>query len=367
MGRAVAANPRDFNSAYLLGTVLARQNETDAALRAWRGALALQPGEPEELDAGDERGVQQGAVLCGGGADGGGGVRLRTEELALYLVAIKARQDAGQHDEAFALARRALGKFPGSARANFEVGFHLHKLGRWDEAMPFFQKAIAAEGAYEEPHYFRGDVLLRREDFGGAEGAFRTALEKRADYTAARLGLARALMGQRGSWQARWRSCKRRRGGTRGMRSRTCCYRRRCFGWAGRRRRAWRRRHRSSSDGAAGGDECATGAAVPRCVEKGCPPAVGGGHSKGALDRRCSGRVRSRSCCFWKLHWKRGEAEPVHGERLTAREILSLNKPEMLCDSERKSSPCRSARPCAGFPGRGCQWRHRRRESGASR
>ena len=42
--RAARVNPRDFNTHYLLGSALARQEKTDDALRAWREALALQPG-----------------------------------------------------------------------------------------------------------------------------------------------------------------------------------------------------------------------------------------------------------------------------------------------------------------------------------
>jgi len=179
----------------LLGTVLGRLNETDAALRAWRGAFALQPGNRKLMQVMSVE-YSKGRYFAEAARMAEAALQLAPEELALYLVAIKARQDAGQHEEAFALARRALAKFPASARANFEVGFHLHKLGRWDEAMPYFEKAIGAEAGYEEPHYFRGDVLLRREDFDGAAGAFRTALEKRADYTVARLGLARAWMAQ---------------------------------------------------------------------------------------------------------------------------------------------------------------------------
>lgn len=193
--RAMEANPRDFNSAYLLGTVLAKQNEPDAALRAWRTALALQPANRKLMQVMSVE-YSKGRYFADAARMAESALRLAPGELPLYLLAIKARQDAGQHEEAFALARGALAKFPESARVNFEVGFHLHKLGRWDEAMPYFERAIAAEPSYEEPHYFRGDVLLRRDEFTAAETAFRTALAKRADYTVARLGLARALMAQ---------------------------------------------------------------------------------------------------------------------------------------------------------------------------
>jgi tetratricopeptide (TPR) repeat protein len=193
--RAAAANPKDFNSVYLLGTALARRNETDEALRAWRAALALQPGHRKLMQVMSVE-YSKGRYFEEAARIAEAALRLAPDEEPLYLMAMKARQDAGQQEEAFELARRALARFPQSARANFEVGFHLHKLGRWDEALPYFDKAISAEPSYEEPYYFRGDVMLRRDQPALAETAFRQALEKRADYTVARLGLARALVAQ---------------------------------------------------------------------------------------------------------------------------------------------------------------------------
>ncbi len=193
--RAARVNPKDFNTLYLLGTVYARQEKTGDALRAWREALALQPGNARLMQ-----------VMCVEYSKGHYfeeaarlaelALRASPDDPSLYFLAMQARQDAGQHDQAFQWARRALEKFPSSARANFEVGFHLHELGRWDEAMPYFERAEAADPNYEEPYYFRGDVLLRRDQAAPAESEFRKALERRANYTAARLGLARALMAQ---------------------------------------------------------------------------------------------------------------------------------------------------------------------------
>jgi tetratricopeptide (TPR) repeat protein len=193
--RAATASPKDFNSFYLLGTVLSRRDETDEALRAWRRASALQPGNRKLMQVMSVE-YSKGRYFEEAARMAEAALRLEPEDQTLYFLAMKARQDAGQHEEAYALARRALAKFPQSARANFEVGFHLHKLGRWDEALPYFDKAIAADAAYEEPYYFRGDVLLRREQAGLAEAEFRRALEKRGEYTVARLALGRALMAQ---------------------------------------------------------------------------------------------------------------------------------------------------------------------------
>lgn len=193
--RASSANPNDFNSFYLLGTALSHQNETDNALRSWRLALALQPTNRKLIQVMSVE-YSKGRYFEEAAHAAESALRLAPEDSALYFLAIKARQDSGQNEEAFALAKRAIAKFPQSARANFEVGFHLHKLGRWDEAKAYFEKAIALDSAYEEPYYFRGDVLLRQEQAERAEAAFRVALDKRAGYTLARLGLARALVAQ---------------------------------------------------------------------------------------------------------------------------------------------------------------------------
>ena len=193
--RASSANPKDFNSFYLLGTAQSHQNETDDALRSWRLALALQPTNRKLIQVMSVE-YSKGRYFEEAAHAAESALRLAPEDPALYFLAIKARQDAAQSEEAFALARRAIAKFPQSARANFELGFHLHKLGRWDEALPYFEKAIALDSAYEEPYYFRGDVLLRQEQAERAAAAFRAALDNRADYTLARLGLARALIAQ---------------------------------------------------------------------------------------------------------------------------------------------------------------------------
>lgn len=195
LARAAKANSRDFNSRYLLGTVYLRQGKAEDALRAWRGALALQPGNRKlmqvmsvEYDKG--RYFEEAARVAEAA------LRVAPEEESLYFLAMQARADAGEQEMAATWARRALAKFPRSARANFEVGYQLHKMGRWDEAMPYFEKAVAADGRYEEPHYLLGDVSLRREDGARAEREFRRAVELRGSYTLARLGLARALMAQ---------------------------------------------------------------------------------------------------------------------------------------------------------------------------
>ncbi|PYV08656.1 MAG: hypothetical protein DMG07_25190, partial [Acidobacteria bacterium] len=105
---------------------------------------------------------------------------------------IKAAQDAGDEGAALQAARRAVKRFPESARANFELAFHLYKLGRVEECLPYLRKAMEADPRYEEPFFFHGDLLVRQGNNDEAVRYLEKALEIRPDYTAARVSLARA-------------------------------------------------------------------------------------------------------------------------------------------------------------------------------
>ena len=85
-------------------------------------------------------------------------------------------------------------KFPDSARANFEYGFHLQKVGRIDESLAALKKAMAADSAYEEPYFFFGDLLVRQGHDEEAIPYLRHAIQNRNDYVPARVTLSRALM-----------------------------------------------------------------------------------------------------------------------------------------------------------------------------
>jgi len=93
--RAARVNPRDFNTHYLLGSALARQDKTDDALREWREALTLQPGNRKlmqvmcvEYSKGRyfEEAARLAELVLRGAPD----------DASLYFLAMQARQDAGQ-------------------------------------------------------------------------------------------------------------------------------------------------------------------------------------------------------------------------------------------------------------------------------
>jgi tetratricopeptide (TPR) repeat protein len=193
LSRAARVQPREFNTRYVRGSTLLRLARREDALRQWRAALDLQPA--------NTRLMQVVAVEYGNGAYFREACDLARRALGLadrdpnvWFIAIKACYDA-RDPVALELARQAAGKFPDSARANFEYGFQLQKIGQTGLSRPYLEKAMKADPSYEEPFFFYGDLLLKEDHFAGAEGPLRTALRNRPDYVAACMSLARALMG----------------------------------------------------------------------------------------------------------------------------------------------------------------------------
>jgi tetratricopeptide (TPR) repeat protein len=193
LAQAARVSPQDFNTRYLLGAALVKIEKREEALKEWRAALRLQPTNlrlMQVMIAEYEKGryFQDAAALSQCALD------LKSDDPNLYFFAIKAHQDAGDHAAALKIAERAARKFPGSARANFEYGFHLQKIGRIDEALAALKKAMAAEPAYEEPFFFYGDLLVRQGRDEEAIPYLRKAIQNRSDYVPARVTLSRALM-----------------------------------------------------------------------------------------------------------------------------------------------------------------------------
>ncbi len=194
--RASEADPKDFNGHYLLGVAAQRQGKGDEALRAWRRALDLQPGQYQlmqimAVEYGKGRYHREAADLATRA------LRLRPDLEDFYYLAIHACREAGNLPEGLRIAEEAVRRFPSSARANFELAWHLQKEGRFDSSLPLLEKAIALDPTYEEPHFFYGDWLVKQARFDESLGPLGKAIAIRPDYMPARIALARALMGLR--------------------------------------------------------------------------------------------------------------------------------------------------------------------------
>ncbi len=97
----------------------------------------------------------------------------------------------GSLEEAIEECERAIALDPDFGNPYNDIGVYLIALERADEAIPWFEKAIAAERycCYQFPHFNKGRVLLMQGEIEAARGAFRRALGHDPNYAPARAGL----------------------------------------------------------------------------------------------------------------------------------------------------------------------------------
>jgi len=195
LASAVKSRPNDFNARFLYGAALSQSGNGDDALRQWRAAIALRPDHPKLL--------QIMAVEYSKGGYYGEAARAAERALTLvpapdanlFLIAVKAQQDAGDHAKALLTAERMIRAFPESARAQFEYGYELHRNGRPAEALPYLKRAMSSPDAHEEPFYFHAELLMQERQYEPALATLRRAIALRRDYIPAWVLLARALIG----------------------------------------------------------------------------------------------------------------------------------------------------------------------------
>jgi len=193
LNRAAHASPGDFNAWYIWGSALSQLGRTDDALRAWREALKLQPRNQRLMQVMSVE-YSKGRYLGEAATLAGRVLELNGSDLNAMLLAIKAYQVAGDDAAAAAVARRAVERFPDSARANFEHAYHLQKDGKIADAEQYLQRAMKLDPTYEEPFFFYGNLLVDQDRSAEAIPFLEEAIQNRRDYVPARVVLARALM-----------------------------------------------------------------------------------------------------------------------------------------------------------------------------
>jgi tetratricopeptide (TPR) repeat protein len=158
---AVKLGRRDPSSSAALGDVLVRQGRREEAEKAYRAALSI-----------DRRMTAAAMGLANVLAAGG-----RAAE-ALQVTTPLA---AGAGADAAILQRH---------------GQTLRALGRFEDALPFYQRAVALDPACGIAEHNWAAALGDAEDYPGAEAATRRALSKGVDAPETHLVLARALLAQ---------------------------------------------------------------------------------------------------------------------------------------------------------------------------
>lgn len=199
---AARAAPSDFNTRYMAGAARSQLNETDAAIRHWRAALAVEPDHAKLLQLIAVE-YAKGRYYKDASKAAERALALQPDDPNLHLLAIKSSQDAQDHAGALALSKGMLGRFPENPRAHFEYAYELHRVGRPADGLPHLERAMEAAEPWEEPFFFYGELLLQQGRAADALIPLRRAIELRRDYVAAWVMLARALMEQKRFDEAR--------------------------------------------------------------------------------------------------------------------------------------------------------------------
>jgi tetratricopeptide (TPR) repeat protein len=100
-----------------------------------------------------------------------------------------------KYSEAIAECRNAIEVDPAFGNPYNDIGAYLIEMGRWDEAIPWFEKAIEAP-RYDPrhvPHFNLARVYIQRYEYEEAIRHLRRALELEPRYGSARKELQRIL------------------------------------------------------------------------------------------------------------------------------------------------------------------------------
>ena len=97
----------------------------------------------------------------------------------------------GHTEEAIAECEKAIALDPDYGNPYNDIGVYLIELGRPDEAIPWFDKAIASKRycCYQFPHFNLGRVHFMNGNLDGARRSFERSLRHDPDYLPARMAL----------------------------------------------------------------------------------------------------------------------------------------------------------------------------------
>ncbi len=97
----------------------------------------------------------------------------------------------GRLEEAIGECKKAIPLDPDYGNPYNDIGVYLFELGRTDEAIPWFRKAMAAKRycCYQFPHFNLGRILLKKGRDEAAAREFQRALSYDPNYLPARIGL----------------------------------------------------------------------------------------------------------------------------------------------------------------------------------
>jgi tetratricopeptide (TPR) repeat protein len=189
LAQTVKAHPESFQARFLLGATLVQLGRSGDAIAQLREAHRLDPLHADALKLLATqymavRDYRRAAAL----------LKPATGDEEVYLLLIESLQSSGDTAESAAYARKAIARFPSSARLNCWMGFQLQFSGRYAEAKPYVEKAIRLSPDYAAGQFLMADLLVKQQEPGEALPYFRKAIAGAPDDIDARLGFSQALV-----------------------------------------------------------------------------------------------------------------------------------------------------------------------------
>jgi Flp pilus assembly protein TadD len=162
--RGLALNPQDASGYRCLGTAYKQQGKLDLAAACFRRAVELCPAFPEAWNNLGNTRLEQGdpaqAVECFARA-----CQIQPDFAGAHFNSVPALDALGRFDAAIAAGRRALELAPHSAEFCNGLGIALFDAQRVDEAIVYYDRALALRPDYAAAHYNRSLAWLTKGDF----------------------------------------------------------------------------------------------------------------------------------------------------------------------------------------------------------
>ena len=182
IGRSIALQPHP-EACRNLGVALAAQGQLDAAIAAYRQAIALNPNYAEAY------GNLGNALQAKGQLDAA--IAMFRQAIALIprpeacCQLGNALRSSGQPHEASAAYRQAIALNPQYPEAHNNLGVTLMELGQPDAAIAAFRQAIALKPRYAEAHFNLGTALRDAGQPDAAIAALRQAIALKPNHPGA--------------------------------------------------------------------------------------------------------------------------------------------------------------------------------------
>ena len=189
--RALAERPAFRKASNNLILALVKTGKGPEAVERARALVAQSPGDADRSLHAGPRPIRTGRSRVQSRPSGSCWSSIPVTPSARYNLALVLRR-ADRLPEALAELERALAIEP-RAEAHYTMGIIYWHQGELDRAAAALRAAVATEPRYADAYYALGSVLKARQDWTGAAAALRRAIDLRPDLPAAHYALGLVL------------------------------------------------------------------------------------------------------------------------------------------------------------------------------